>query len=191
MARGSRYRIAQHCWKDQIIKGYLLKLVGATLHGEIATMCSDRADSLLKSQSVSEDLPAFQWGKLEAEMQVHAPTLTSLLHACFKTRVPRQNLQQMVCLCAALMCKHRRPTMCLLQKIISIILYNGHCSKQVYVIYIYNNYTCKLCYVRGEFKDTWAFTPLLSSSCPPPPLIVTNAVNRIICMPASLPPPYA
>ena len=88
-------------------------------------------NSLLKSRS-SESLPGFKWHQLEAELSTHAPTLKSLLNACFSTKVARQNETYLVSFCAAMMFKQRRPSMNLLHKILSVILYSGHCSKQVY-----------------------------------------------------------
>ena len=130
VARGSRYSIALHCWKDEGMRQHSVKAMGMVLRGEITALCSDKANSLLTCQS-AEALACFCWDDLESEIKIHAPTLTSLLHSCFKTRLPRQNLQQMICLCTALMCKHRRSSMSLLHKVISLILYSGHCSKQV------------------------------------------------------------
>ena len=93
-------------------------------------MCSDRTASLLREKS-PEFLSNFKWNQLELELGMHAPTLSQILHACFTTRVPRKTKTYMVCMCAAMMFKNRRPSMSLLQKIISVILYIGHCSKQV------------------------------------------------------------
>ena len=135
VARGSRRSVALQCWKDELMRCYILKSMEKALHGEVTRLCSDKTDSLLRCQSV-DALSTFQWDEWENEMKLHAPTLTSLLNACFKTKVPRHNSQQMICLCAALMCKNRQASMSLLHKIISIILYTGHCSKQVLNIYI-------------------------------------------------------
>ena len=131
VTRKSRNSIAIHCWKDPIIRRCILKALHIALRREIFTMCSNDADSLLKSQS-SESLPGFKWHQLEAELSTHAPTLKSLLHACFSTKVPRQDETCLVYLCAAMMFKQRRPPMSLLHKILSVILYSGQCSKQVY-----------------------------------------------------------
>jgi len=130
VARGSRRSIALHCWKDEGMRNHVLKAVASTLHGEVAKLCSEKTNSLLRCQS-AEILSVFQWDELENEMNLHAPILTTLLRACCKTRVPRQNHQQLICLCVALMCKNRIPSMSLIHRVISIILYAGHSSKQV------------------------------------------------------------
>ena len=119
-------------WKDPKIKQYILKLIGVTLRKEISTMCSDKTNSVLMGQA-PDFLEGFKWNKLESELDKYAPTLSCLLNSCFTTRVLRQNSKYMLCMCASLMLKNRCPTMSLLQKIISVVLYCGHCSKQVYI----------------------------------------------------------
>lgn len=130
VARSNRQSIARHCWDDPIIRCHLLKILHTTLRKEIGTMCSDQTNSLLLDQS-PDCLLEFKWDQLQSELGMHSPTLNSLLHACFSTRVPRENKAYLVCLCAALMLKNRRPSMSLLHKIVSLILFSGHCSKQV------------------------------------------------------------
>ena len=130
VARGSRYSLAVQCWEDPTIKRYILKLLSVSLRREIAAMCSDKTNSLLKEQS-QDCLQNFSWSKLEAELNNHAPTLYFVLHSCFTTKVPRQNSTYMLCTCACLMMRNRRPSMSLLQRTISILLYSGHCLKKV------------------------------------------------------------
>ena len=43
----------------------------------------------------------------------------------------RKNKTYMLCVCAALMLNNRHPSVSLLQKIVSLVLYIAHCSKQV------------------------------------------------------------
>ena len=52
---------------------------------EMKTMCSDTTDSILKGNK-SEDLLYFSWDRLNEELLAIAPTLTSLLVECTKTR---------------------------------------------------------------------------------------------------------
>ena len=117
-------------WDDPTIKGYLLKLMSVTIRREIGAMCSDKTNSVLKGEST--DLKNFSWSKLDAELKIHAPTLSFFLESCFKTKVPRQNSTYIIFICACLILKNRRPSMSLLQRTISLLLYVGHCSKKVY-----------------------------------------------------------
>ena len=65
------------------------------------------------------------------EMKTRAPTLLYILESCTETRKVRKNKEAIVGLITAILCKHRRPSASLLQRIVSIILYSGHASKRV------------------------------------------------------------
>ena len=52
VARGSRHAIAVQCWKDDRVKCHLLAILSTTLHTEIATLCADKTESVLKDQSL-------------------------------------------------------------------------------------------------------------------------------------------
>lgn len=87
------------------------------------------AVSFLGSGSI-DDLNQFQWDRLHRELSTEAPILLSILINATKTRVPRPNSHIIVGTCVSLLLKHRNPKMSLLQKMISIVLYAGHASKQ-------------------------------------------------------------
>ena len=135
IARGSCYLLAVQTWEDPKIKQYILKLISVTIRREISTMCSDKTNSLLLGQE-PDSLNSFNWRMFESELDKFAPTFSHLLCSCFTTRIPRQNATYMLCMCASLMLRNRRATMSLLQKIISVVLYCGHCSKQLQLIIV-------------------------------------------------------
>lgn len=87
-------------------------------------------NSILRSQSV-EDMKSFSWNAVFAELTEHAPTLLLILRACTKTRVERSNVRAVIGACAAMLLKHRYDRMSMFQKLVSVILYAGHCSKLV------------------------------------------------------------
>lgn len=93
-------------------------------------MCSDATDSILKSTKKA-DLSTFSWEILWKEMSTHAPTFSSILTECTKTRANKHNRQAIMGICAAILLKHRFSQMSLVQKILSIILFNGCASKSV------------------------------------------------------------
>ena len=68
------------------------------------------------------------------EMQLRAPTLLSLLKWALKTKRIRQNCNAIIAVIVAIICKNRKSSICLFQRIISLILYTGHSSKQVSTI---------------------------------------------------------
>ena len=85
------------------------------------------------------------WKQVEREMAMRCPLLLRILTAATRTRSERANRTTTIVMCFAVIVKHRNPNVNLLQKIISLILYAGHCSKQVCFSYysdtcIYDNY---------------------------------------------------
>ena len=110
-----------------------MKKISFVLKKEIKMMCSKRVGSILCSDSL-HTLTTFKWADLLNELNIHAPTLTTFLHACTETKTFRRNRESTIGVCAAVLLKHREQKMDLFQKIISIIMKAGHCGKQVYVI---------------------------------------------------------
>ena len=53
-----------------------LQLIGRKLRSEMAALCSNRANSVLRDQSAAA-LTGFTWGKLHDEMTNKAPTIAS------------------------------------------------------------------------------------------------------------------
>ena len=88
---------------------------------EIKTMCADNTNSILRSN----DLELFSWDKVMQEAKVYAPILCSLLEVCIPDDICMRGYL------VALLCHLRWNHMNLHLKIISCILYSGHCSKQV------------------------------------------------------------
>ena len=84
------------------------------------------------SCQMKDDLKEFQQNRLHAELSLKAPVLLSILLDATKTRVPRPNSHIVIGTCVAILLKHRNPKLSLLQKIISLVLYAGHASKQVH-----------------------------------------------------------
>ena len=126
-------------------KDAVVDIIGKELQGEIAAICSDDYNSITRQKSNSA-IGNFNHVKqsLLMEMKTKAPTLLSLLKSCLRTRRPRKNTDLIIVLITSLLCKHRRPSACQLQRIISLILYAGHSSKQVSNNHSRsNNYNCK------------------------------------------------
>lgn len=73
---------------------------------------------------------------MHREISTRAPVLLRILTAATKTRKDRPNQFTVIGMCFALILKHRNPSLNLIQKIISLILYAGHSSKQVCLILI-------------------------------------------------------
>lgn len=97
-------------------------------------LCSDLTESVLRDKS-NEALKNFQWQYLIDEVTIHAPTLLAILKSCTKVKVPRVNQQEgAIGVIVAILCKNRRGSASLVQRLVSVILYSGHASKRVSVI---------------------------------------------------------
>ena len=122
--------VANKCWKDNTIRRYLTKKVASAIKNELVSMCSDGSNSVLKNTS-AESIKSFRWKMLIEEMKLKAPLLLELLQMCASTKKPRKNKEGIIGMCTAILLKHRRKSMCIIQKVISLILYAGHSSKRV------------------------------------------------------------
>ena len=118
--------------KNTLTNAALVEVIGQDLQREVAAICSDNFNSITR-QKPDRFTTACNNVKqaLMGELQTKAPTLLTLLKLCLQTRKPRKNTDGVIIMITSLLCKHRRPSACQLQRIISLILYSGHCSKQV------------------------------------------------------------
>ena len=130
MARGSKKAVAMECLKDPVTRAYLLKGIGVLVRNELKAMCMDSTSSILRSTS-SQDLKGFTWDTLIHEATETAPVLLEILHQSTQTRQPRSNRPAVIGMCLSIILKYRFSKMSLVQKIMTLILYAGHCGKQV------------------------------------------------------------
>lgn len=109
------------------------------VRNELISMCTESRSSILRSQSPAA-LRGFTWNALLQELAVTAPILLSILQKCTHTRRPRPNQAAVIGMCFSILLKHRFSKMCLMQKILTLILYGGHSGKQVAaLLYIFNH----------------------------------------------------
>lgn len=120
---------ARYCVKNQRTKKALIKTLGRELNIEISFLCSDKSSILYKFSKQS--LMNFKFTAVTKELERKTPILYSLLRSCTKTPKPRSNADQVLVLLAGIICKNRKPQFCQVQRMISMILYAGHASKQV------------------------------------------------------------
>jgi len=129
VARKKNRTVAVEALGDEETKKYIISLIGK------ATICSDLTDSVLRSEN-SDALKEFTWEALLQELRKYFPTLISILFSATKTRTPRNNQESIVGLCASILIKQRNAKLSLVQKLISLILYAGHSSKEVVTVFI-------------------------------------------------------
>ena len=54
VARGSRKQAVSECMRDKRMLMYAIQLIGRTLRSEMAALCSNRANSVLRDQSAAD-----------------------------------------------------------------------------------------------------------------------------------------
>ena len=125
-------KVADECLSDDKIKGYIISKIGRDVRTEIKNLSSSQ--SILCSQSL-DYLKSFDYDIIiYDELNQKAPYLLSFLMAATKTRSLRSNRIAVICTCAMIILKFRYTKLNLFQKIISLILYAGHCSKKVFIM---------------------------------------------------------
>ena len=120
----------RECFKDPTTRKCIINQLGIVIQREMKTMISNSVSSVLQSQD-SDVMKSFSWDIILAELTVHAPVLLHILYASTRTRRAKANRNAVVCVCASILLKHRYQKMSLVQRILSVILYSGHTSKQV------------------------------------------------------------
>uniref|UniRef100_A0A1X7T9Q8 DUF6589 domain-containing protein n=1 Tax=Amphimedon queenslandica TaxID=400682 RepID=A0A1X7T9Q8_AMPQE len=113
-SRGNDMAAIRECFQNQKIRPYIIRKVGQLIRKEIkALSCSN---SILKSKS-SADLKQFRWNAIYNDLRDKAPFFLSIMESATKTRATRKNTYR---------------ELNLVQKIISLILYASHASKEVF-----------------------------------------------------------
>ena len=117
--------------KNKVTKAAIVRVVGRVLQGEIANVCTDDFISISRQKSKKAIVNFKETVKsINKEMKSTAPTFLALLKACLKTKKPRANEDEILELIFSMICKHRRPSSCLFQRVISLVLYGGPCKQK-------------------------------------------------------------
>ena len=125
--RGCKQGAIRECFKDPITRRYLIKRVQTIVHKELRSLCSNKVNSVLRRA----DMRKFSWDLLLDEVKLHAPLFFAIIQSCARTTTPRDNDKSVIGICIAVLLKHKFHKMCLVQKLISIVLYAGHAGKEV------------------------------------------------------------
>ena len=129
IVRGKPASLAAQVLNDVRYKSTVIKDVGKIIKKEIKQLCSDKTSSCLRSTKKSA-LIGFSWEKLFKEAEYAAPCLLQFLTISLAIKNGK-NSKPIIGLFISVFCYFKRGSMNVLQKIIAIILYSGHCSKQV------------------------------------------------------------
>ena len=146
VARRSHKTVARQAMLNKKIRAHVLGYLKKDVQKEIKSICSKKVNSVLREAS-ADIVSSFSWELLVKEIEVNAPTLLSLLHACVdvkrrqrkrnsvlssrksKSQIPSNTAA--IGVCAGIILRNANHHMNLVQRLISLILDNGHSSKQV------------------------------------------------------------
>ncbi len=131
VARSSKSSIAKACFTDPITTKYAMNYLGTLLRREIQVLVSHDTNSMLQSQDI-RSMETFTWDVIMEELRLHAPKLLILFQAITETKQKDEHKRNgIIGMCVSILLKYRLSRMSLVQKIISVIIYAGHASKQV------------------------------------------------------------
>ena len=128
LVRGKPKSLALELIKHRRYLQPLLGQVGALLKREMRHLCSNNvADSI-----TSIKLANFSWSNYFRKIKSHAPCIVELLTLILTGKSKtNKDIIRVTGLIVSIITSFKRSSMNVVQKMISIILYAGHCSKQV------------------------------------------------------------
>ena len=126
LGRRSHQSFANHTLSNETVRRFIISGLKKYVKNEMKQLCSD---SYLLDKG-KEKLCNFTWDALGAVIKSKAPILHSILKSSISSHSNLDD-QVVVGICASILAKAYRPAACLIQCIISAILYVGHSSKQV------------------------------------------------------------
>jgi len=107
-----------------------LKAVGKKIQEEIAFICSDKTNSILKGDK--KNIVNFSWHKVFADLKYHTPSLVKLLQMI---NPKAANNHMLISVLIAMMVKCRNDKLSLVQRVFSVFLYGSAVHKEVQNFY--------------------------------------------------------
>lgn len=145
VARQSNKAIARQAMGHQRVREHVFHLLKREIQKDMSRLCARKSSSMLRDTSV-EALSCFTWDALCEELAVKGPPLLAILKACAEVKRRKQSsikkkgsqLKTRHCsdvavigVMAAVLLRHCNQDMNLVQRMVTLILYNSHCSKQI------------------------------------------------------------
>ena len=127
LARRSWQPVIRRSMKDPSRQLYIVNCVARLVKYEMQRFCST---NILAGNNVGR-VQQYQWKHVIAEAEKCMPVFMKLLRKCLETPTERGNITSVTGMIIAILAKHRRPQLCYFQKIVSLLLYSGRCSKKV------------------------------------------------------------
>jgi hypothetical protein len=114
--------------KENETKDEIVNCMEKVLQEEVRKLCADDHDSIML-KSDTETIKMFSFQKILQEAEKVSPTLIKLLTSCLHST---RNQNAVLVAIISIIVKQRRDKMCLFQRVMSVILYGGNCSKMVF-----------------------------------------------------------
>lgn len=119
------------------LRAATIKQVLQAVQREIHNVCLRKhRDSLLRQTNYFA-MKRFSWKRIIHELNSHAPILVSFVKSAL-AKCGRKVPRYAVGVCASVLLKNRNRNLALIQAMISVVMYAGHCSKQVCELPIYS-----------------------------------------------------
>ena len=168
VGRRDRASIARQVVTDRKLLKRTVPLIGKAMAREMKALCSVDANSILKSTDPST-LQTFTWKLLLDELHQIAPVTTTILNksiVCLRSSKSRKgprsaNTDAIIGLCCGLLARARSQKMNLIQRLISVLLYGGHASKQVSLLSVHTGLCISLCDI-AHYSYTHVFRSFFS-----------------------------
>lgn len=122
------------------LRGMTVKQICCVVRREVHQLCSTKYEASILRNTSPVALTTFSWRPVIAELKLHAPVLYAVVKAAIGR--PKKKVDpSAIGIAAAIMLKFRSRVLSQIQAVTSVLLYAGHCSKQV-CIYIYTFLIC-------------------------------------------------
>ena len=105
------------------------KVFADAVKEEVKVICSDKTNSKLKSNDITD----FSWESIWSELQMYMPCLAIFLSEVLPDS--SNDNRRVICLIISMILKFRYPKMCLVQKVISMYLFGNSVHKKVMFFY--------------------------------------------------------
>ena len=106
----------------------MLSEIGKIVQKEIKKLCSNNYHSIIREHSPTA-LEYYSWRTIILEVMHKAPTLYTIIDKCLMSS--NESSRHLLCVVASVVLKSRNPHMCMVQAMVSILMYAGHAGKQV------------------------------------------------------------
>ena len=126
LGRRKHHSFAKHAVHNVMTRSYIVKHLGRVIKGELHNLCSN---SVLLNKD-RKALSTFSWDDITQECRLKSPLLYGLLESCLPKAMGLDS-QVIVGTCICMLAKARRSSASLLQRVVSLVLYQGHAGKQV------------------------------------------------------------